>query len=287
LDIEQFECPLCSSLLFEPIVTCCGHVFCRRCILRGMDHDNKCPLCRVVIHVTPEHGICKFIEQIIEKAFPEQLVIRQNEEKEALDSQKFQLPLFLLGDTVLFPGMSMPLHIFEPKYRLLVRRCLEGGKRFGIVPTLDGKTLAKVGCTAYIENHWLFPDGRSMVMTVGEKRFQIGDLSDQDGYKVASVQYIKEEAVSADDQADLTHLHEEVSSAFKSKVANLSKEQLKEKYGEMPTTPEAFSFWVSGILPLSSEQKYELLAMTSTQERLEKIKENLDSFNLTNGCSVM
>eukprot|EP01119_Soliformovum_irregulare_P012220 TRINITY_DN3162_c0_g1_i1.p1 TRINITY_DN3162_c0_g1~~TRINITY_DN3162_c0_g1_i1.p1 ORF type:complete len:333 (-),score=51.28 TRINITY_DN3162_c0_g1_i1:83-1081(-) len=287
LDVEQFDCPLCSSLLFEPIVTCCGHVFCRRCVLRAMDHDNKCPLCRVVIHVTPEHGICKFIEQIIEQMFPEQLAIRQKEEKQALDSQKFQLPLFLLGDTCLFPGMSMPLHIFEPKYRLLVRRCLEGGKRFGIVPTLDGKSLAKVGTTAYIENHWLFPDGRSMVMTVGEKRFEVGPVTDQDGYKVASVQYIKEDPMEADEQSYVNLLYDEVLDTFKSKTSNLSKEQLKEKYGEQPTEVVAFSFWIAGILPVTSEQKYELLAMTSTRDRLEKIKTYLESFNLTTGCSIM
>ena len=96
------------------------------------------------------------------------------------------MPLFLLGQLVLFPKTSLPLHVFEPRYRLMIRRCLEGSHRFGVVPHLNNG-LAPIGCTAQIENHYVFPDGRSLVATTGEKRFKIISLSEQDGYKVAKV----------------------------------------------------------------------------------------------------
>jgi len=66
LNEDTFDCPLCQQLLYEPIATSCGHTFCKSCILRAMDHDNKCPLCRTVVHISPEHGICILLQQLIQ-----------------------------------------------------------------------------------------------------------------------------------------------------------------------------------------------------------------------------
>jgi Lon protease-like protein len=89
-----------------------------------------------------------------------------------------RLPLFPLP-TVLLPGATMPLHIFEPRYRQMVARCVEGDSRFGLVyhdPDRGGPfhaDEARVGTVARILKFQPLPDGRSLIFTVGEERFVI------------------------------------------------------------------------------------------------------------------
>ena len=88
------------------------------------------------------------------------------------------LPLFPLP-VVLFPGAQMPLHIFEPRYRSMVARCLEGDRRFGLIhhdSDEQGPFLleeGRVGTMARIEQHQALPDGRSLILVRGGDRFQI------------------------------------------------------------------------------------------------------------------
>ena len=70
-----------------------------------------------------------------------------------------RIPLFPL-EVVLFPGMPLPLHIFEPRYRIMLARCINEKIEFGIILTL-GTELSKIGCTAEIvEKLKEYPDGR-------------------------------------------------------------------------------------------------------------------------------
>jgi len=88
------------------------------------------------------------------------------------------LPLFPLP-VVLFPGAPMPLHIFEPRYREMVARCLEGDGRFGLIrhdPDEQGPFLleeGRVGTLAEIEDHQELPEGRSLILARGLQRFEI------------------------------------------------------------------------------------------------------------------
>ena len=85
------------------------------------------------------------------------------------------LPLFPLG-LVLLPGEPVPLHIFEPRYRELVRVCLDSDVPFGIVYASEGG-LAAVGCTARIHKVVAkYDDGRLDILAVGEERFQMGEV---------------------------------------------------------------------------------------------------------------
>lgn len=87
-----------------------------------------------------------------------------------LQEQQFNLPLFLLGDMVVFPKSTLPLHVFEPRsisshtrvitdirrYKLMMRRVLEGGRRFGIAPSF-GDQISPIGTSLMVENHLVFP----------------------------------------------------------------------------------------------------------------------------------
>jgi hypothetical protein len=118
-----------------------------------------------------------------------------------------ELPLFPLH-SVLFPGVALPLHIFEERYRKMVARCLDRGEPFGVVLIRDGRevgggalSLAEVGTTAIIRQAGRYPDGRLDIVTVGGRRFRIGELDpSREPYLVADVT-ILEEPVGQRDEA--------------------------------------------------------------------------------------
>lgn len=91
-----------------------------------------------------------------------------------------RLPLFPLP-VVLFPGAPMPLHVFEPRYRQMVARCVEGDERFGLVyhdPDRHGPFSTDgggIGCVAHILKFQPLPDGRSLILCRGMERFRIED----------------------------------------------------------------------------------------------------------------
>src|SRR5260370_9377810 len=90
-----------------------------------------------------------------------------------------RIPLFPLN-VVLLPGAELPLHIFEPRYRAMVKSCLEEKSEFGMVLSLD-KGVARVGCTAEILNvAKRYGDGRMAILTVGRAPFRVVELFTED-----------------------------------------------------------------------------------------------------------
>lgn len=107
-----------------------------------------------------------------------------------------ELPLFPLN-TVLFPEMPIPLHIFEERYKLMMNMCLQEQRPFGIVLIQEGKAegapLAvpyEIGCTAEITNVQSLDDGRLLIMAIGQKRFRILSLKRNKPYLVGQVEYL-------------------------------------------------------------------------------------------------
>jgi Lon protease-like protein len=124
----------------------------------------------------------------------------------------FELPLFPLN-TVLFPGMPLPLHIFEERYKQMIGECLEGDRLFGVVLIRNGSEalgpLAEphtVGCTARIMEVEPLEEGRMQITTVGEQRFRILSLIYDLPYLVGMVEFhpivveSPEELISAADK---------------------------------------------------------------------------------------
>ena len=113
------------------------------------------------------------------------------------------LPLFPLG-TVLYPGLLLPLHIFEERYRQLVRDLLANGEapRFGVVAIREGRetgvsgvsALYPVGCTAVLRQVQKYPDGRYDIVTVGVQRFRLLGVDDSQPYLRGEVEMLPEEA---------------------------------------------------------------------------------------------
>ncbi len=90
-----------------------------------------------------------------------------------------EIPIFPLR-SVLCPGVALPLHIFEERYRLMIGRCIERGEPFGVVLLREGAEVgalhgevAAVGTTAAIRRAGAYPDGRLDILTVGQQRFRL------------------------------------------------------------------------------------------------------------------
>ena len=103
-----------------------------------------------------------------------------------------RIPLFPLG-LVLFPGQAVPLHIFEPRYRLMTRQCIETQSPFGIVYMHD-KNFAQTGCSALIVKTLNeYEDGRSDILTLGQKAFHLIRTHADQAYFEADVEYLDED----------------------------------------------------------------------------------------------
>ncbi|MGH3763636.1 MAG: LON peptidase substrate-binding domain-containing protein [Pseudonocardiaceae bacterium] len=116
------------------------------------------------------------------------------------------IPLFPLG-TVLLPGASLPLHIFEPRYRRLTVDLVTGavpGRSFGVIAVKQGlespEETHTIGCTAMIREARRLPDGRFDIVTRGEKRFRLLDIDNTSApYLVGSVEWVPDDDPAADE----------------------------------------------------------------------------------------
>lgn len=118
-----------------------------------------------------------------------------------------RIPLFPL-DIVLFPGMSLPLHIFEPRYKTMIRRCLDESIEFGLVYA-ETKSIATVGCTAEVTRTIKkYSDGRLDILTEGRAAFRIVELATDKQYFEAVVDYLPEDVTPQDGRKE-TELMEE------------------------------------------------------------------------------
>ncbi|KAM3509076.1 hypothetical protein MY10362_000785 [Beauveria mimosiformis] len=217
---SELDCQVCYALYHDPLTTGCGHTFCRSCLHRILDHSRYCPICRRRLSINPllNRASCPSnasLTRIIETFWTDELASRKRavEAEEAARLQDFETPLFVC--TLAFPQMPTFLHVFEPRYRLLIRRALEGDKTFGMVlpkrPRHAGDAhFHELGTLLRIENVQFFPDGRCLIETVGLSRFRVQRHGVLDGYAVSSVQRIddisleEEEATEAAEMAAAT-----------------------------------------------------------------------------------
>lgn len=110
-----------------------------------------------------------------------------------MSEEILDLPLFPLN-TVLFPGMALPLHIFEDRYRLMINECLEGEQDFGVLmaksdPDREGMTVAyNVGTSARITHVHRLEDGRMNILTTGLERFRVLHLVRTEPYIIGRIE---------------------------------------------------------------------------------------------------
>lgn len=184
-----------------------------------------------------------------------------------------RLPIFPLG-AVLFPGLVLPLQVFEERYRLLVRDLLEGEQphRFGVVSIELGhevgpgaaRRLAAVGCTAELQGVQRHDDGRYDLITTGGTRFRIEDVDDSLPYLRADVTLLDDETGPGADKAA-----EPVARSFRRYCDRLAEHGAEVgDLGDLPTDPVELSYLVAASLVLDRPDKQRLLQSEHAAARL-------------------
>ena len=189
-----------------------------------------------------------------------------------------ELPIFPLPEVVLFPQEVLPLHIFESRYRIMLKSVLETDSMFGVIKwDPNTKSMANVGCCAQIIKHQTAEDGRSNIITLGQQRFQVLEIIRSTPYYSAMVSWINDEHVENFNKLD--SLKDSVTEALND-VVNLtgkltnSQKNLPDK---LPNNPMELSFWIGAHLGGHvAEEQQRLLEERNTYTRLQREYEMLD-----------
>ncbi|KAL6647957.1 hypothetical protein ACP70R_012181 [Stipagrostis hirtigluma subsp. patula] len=307
---DDFECTLCLKLLYEPVTTPCGHSFCRSCLHQSMDHGNKCPMCRTVLFIGPRtYPISVTLSNIIQRNFPEEYAERRSEHETMTYAGVDLMPLFVMD--VVLPCQKMALNIFEPRYRLMgdtihificisncrhkVRRIMEGNHRMGMV-AIDSATgtLADCGCEVEILECEPLPDGRFYLEVEGSRRFRISRSWDQDGYRVAEVEWLQdmplpEGSQERRDLIEMANRASELATAYIRRARETVRPVRRTRHLDLesmpgPQDPEKFSFWLVNLINLRPSDRLDLLRLRDTRERISRSLRLLS--DAEQGCRV-
>lgn len=308
----ELNCQVCYSLILDPLTTPCGHTFCRTCVARVLDHTDLCPVCRrkvglpAAIQSEPLNGT---LARLIDHFFADQVVARREalaKEEVGGDHEK-SLPLFVC--TLSFPTMPKFLHIFEPRYRLMIRRVVDNGDgKFGMVmynrrgrpqsQSLGSVPFTQYGTLLMVERYELLPDGRSLVIATGVSRFKVLEAGELDGYHVARTQRVDDISLEEEERLEATetagaaipdptqgpNAEPSLDSMSTLELLNLARAFIQRQrqagvpwlhprvmlaYGPVPTDAARFPWWFASILPIAEEEKYPILSATSVRERLK------------------
>ena len=187
------------------------------------------------------------------------------------------LPLFPLS-TVLFPGMRLPLHIFEERYRLLVTqlRNQPEPRRFGVIAIRTGRevgaggvaALHEVGCVADVREITPHPDGRFDLATVGTERFRLLRVDDSLPYLQGEVELVKDEVPSDAGEAEAFAVSRAQAGfrAYLNALADRGGGVIS--VADLPDEPVLLSYVVGAAMIIDLPERQSLLAAPTALDRL-------------------
>ena len=206
-------------------------------------------------------------------------VIMPEMEFESLE-QIEQLPIFPLA-TVLFPGALLPLHIFEERYKEMMRYALDNGGWFGLSYRSDAEigeeTLLdadSVGCVARIHAVMPLDDGRMNMITTGVVRYHIREIKQIVPFIIARVETFTDDLEPESDLSPLLNDTLSLSKKFLALAQKFNDTQVPAEQ-DLPDDPEALSLLVCSMLPIDDASKHNLLETTSTRLRLTRVRHYL------------
>ena len=198
---DELDCQVCYSLISDPLTTPCGHTFCRRCVELVLNHSDLCPACRRKLNMPStiqSEPTNTRVAGLMECLFPNQVSARRESlthDEANLDNER-TIPLFV--STVAFPTMPIFLHIFEPRYRIMIRRVMRNREhKFGMVAYnrarrrqggLGRTQFMQYGTLMLVDRYEPLPDGRSLVIATGVSRFKVTKADMLDGYHVGQIE---------------------------------------------------------------------------------------------------
>ncbi|KAI1432297.1 ATP-dependent protease La domain-containing protein [Xylaria sp. CBS 124048] len=220
----EVDCQICYALFLDPMTTTCGHTYCRACIYRVLDHSGLCPVCRGAIHIqagasaqsAPSN---KRLVSMIDGFWADLVALRSQAYLQEVRTlcEGCDIPIFVC--TLAFPSMPLFLHVFEPRYRLMIRRALAGNRTFGMVlgtlsaPGPGERHFLELGVLMRIVNIEFYADGRSLLETVGISRFRIKRHGWLDGYVVAKIEKVDDISLAEEEALESSEIRRESGSA--------------------------------------------------------------------------
>jgi Lon protease-like protein len=182
-----------------------------------------------------------------------------------------EIPLFELG-VVLFPHMPLQLHVFEERYRAMLRHCDEEGTSFGVVAIREGVEVGggavshDVGTLAQIRRLERLEDGRANLLVTGASRFRVLRRITDHPYPAAEVEYLED---TPGNPETLHRLGAEVRDAFGRYAATLQQMASQQpSVDELPDDPELLGYLAAAALQVEVPHKQRLLEAESAEERL-------------------
>ncbi|MBS1717233.1 MAG: LON peptidase substrate-binding domain-containing protein [Armatimonadetes bacterium] len=197
-----------------------------------------------------------------------------------------EMPLFPLH-AVLFPHSQMHLHVFERRYREMIRHCLEYDTPFGIVLIRSGSEVGAaadpylVGTAVRIVRAQEFGDGRMDIVVQGERRFRIRELDETRPYLVGKVEPLVESEALTQETKELFTQAKNIFKLFVEQV--LRRQEVSIDISLPGDDPVSLSFAIASLLPLENLEKQRLLETTSTSERVEDLLPRLQEQLLSSG----
>ncbi|OKL57234.1 hypothetical protein UA08_07628 [Talaromyces atroroseus] len=208
---EELDCQVCYGLIYEPWTSLCGHTFCRDCADRVLDHSNLCPFCRKRMYISSAKGhysLHDILHFFLWRVFTNETIARREANQADYGTKAdTEMPLFVC--TLAYPSMLTFLHIFEPRYRLLIRRALDyGNNKFGMaIANPDAESVnvqdnnnsgndmehapfKQYGTIVTIARSEFLPDGRIIVTAMGMSKFKALRWGVTDGYYTAEIERV-------------------------------------------------------------------------------------------------
>lgn len=180
-----------------------------------------------------------------------------------------RIPLFPL-DLVLMPGAELPLHIFEPRYKVMIARCLEEKLEFGLILAAN-QSVATMGCTAEIvQKIREYPDGRMDILTAGRAVFHLIELIGDNEYYEATVEYAVDDTFARDSEQEVQlvqlfdRCHAQMFGRPWANPGNLD--------------PEGLAYRLAAMLPVELEKRQALLETRSERDRRELLLRWMERF---------
>lgn len=185
-------------------------------------------------------------------------------------ADQIEIPLFPLPNVVLFPGVMLPLHIFEERYKTMIRGCVEDNAPFGVV-LVEGdresaSTIRRVGVLGRVAEVESLDDGRMNILVEGEARFRIMEFVELGPAWRASVALVDD---GPEHDGVLRSLAEDLGRRYV-EAYQQGLELTGKEPGELrlPSSPVDLAYMVAYVLDMEQDDKQSLLEMTSASERL-------------------
>ncbi len=195
-----------------------------------------------------------------------------------MDSANRLLPLFPLP-LVQFPGALTPLHIFEPRYRKLLKDVDETDRIFGIIYQREdqARDTVSIGCSVEVVARHELEDGRSNIVCLGVQRFRIVEHVDGEPYQRAVVEFFDDQPLKDDVSQEVERV-----SRLLWRVITIGRRLgavsgvADDEPPEFPSDPQLFSTTICSYLEIEMAEKQELLELVSSEERMQRAGQVLE-----------